>query len=70
MVNIFSNSFGNVLSKIKKSRAKYFRGRKIKTDWDIRVEQVEFKDLAVSANSTTGVSAGIVSYKSGNRSAK
>lgn len=49
--------------------AKYFRGRKIKTDWDIRVEQVEFKDLAVSANSTTGVSAGIVSYKSGNRSA-
>ena len=51
-------------------RAKYFRGRKIKTDWDVRVEQVEFKDLAVSANSTTGVSAGIVSYKSGNRSAK
>ena len=51
-------------------RAKYFRGRKIKTDWDIRVEQVEFKDLGVSANSTTGVSAGIVSYKSGNRSAK
>ena len=39
-------------------------------DWDVRVEQVEFKDLAVSANSTTGVSAGIVSYKSGNRSAK
>jgi len=48
--------------------AKYFRGRKIQTDWDIRVEQVEFKDLAVSANSTSGVSAGILSYKSGNRS--
>ena len=25
-------------------RAKYFRGRKIKTYWDIRVEQVKFKD--------------------------
>jgi len=49
--------------------AKYFRGRKIQTDWDIRVEQVEFKDLAVSANSVNGVSAGIVSYKSGSRSA-
>jgi len=48
--------------------AKYFRGRKILTDWDIRVEQVEFKDLAVSANSTTGVSAGLISYKGGNRS--
>jgi len=49
--------------------AKYFRGRKIQTDWDIRVEQVEFKDLAVSANSVNGVSAGIVSNKSGNKSA-
>ena len=52
------------------SRAKYFRGRKIHTDWDIRVEQVEFKDLTVSASSMTGVSAGILSYKSGNRSTK
>jgi len=48
--------------------AKYFRGRRIHTDWDIRVEQVEFKDLAVSASSITGVSAGILSFKSGTRS--
>ena len=34
------------------------------------MEQVEFKDLAVSANSVNGVSAGIVSYKSGSRSAR
>ena len=60
----------NLLVKKSIFRAKYFRGRKIQTDWDIRVEQVEFKDLAVSANSVNGVSAGIVSYKSGNRSAK
>eukprot|EP00092_Neocalanus_flemingeri_P023116 GFUD01025064.1.p1 GENE.GFUD01025064.1~~GFUD01025064.1.p1 ORF type:complete len:627 (+),score=199.24 GFUD01025064.1:96-1976(+) len=46
---------------------KWFRGRKIHTDWDIRVEQCEFKDLTVSASSEEGISAGIVSYKSGNR---
>lgn len=46
---------------------KWFRGRKIHTDWDIRVEQCQFKDLTVSASSDDGISAGIVSYKSGTR---
>jgi len=46
---------------------KWFRGKKIHTDWDIRVEQCEFKDLTVSASSDEGTSAGIISYKSGNR---
>jgi len=47
--------------------AKYFRGRKIHTDWDIKVDQAEFKDLSVSAGSCSGVTANITSYKSGAR---
>jgi len=47
--------------------AKWFRGRKIHTDWDIRVEQCQFKDLSVTASSEDGLSAGIVSYKGGER---
>jgi len=46
---------------------KWFRGRKIHTDWDVRVEQCEFRDLTVSASSEEGISAGIVSNKSGTR---
>jgi len=46
---------------------KWFRGKKIHTDWDIRVEQCEFKDLTVSASSEDGISAGIVSHKAGTR---
>ncbi|XP_065569525.1 synapsin-like isoform X2 [Artemia franciscana] len=30
--------------------SRYFRGRKIHVDWDIRVEQAEFKEISVSAN--------------------
>lgn len=47
--------------------SKWFRGRKIHTDWDIRVEQCQFKDLSVTASSEDGLSAGIVSYKGGER---
>ena len=57
-------------SALKHSRPKWFRGKKIHTDWDIRVEQCEFKDLTVSASSDEGTSAGIISYKSGNRTVK
>jgi len=46
---------------------KWFRGKKIHTDWDIRVEQCEFKDLTVSASSEEGIAAGIISQKSGTR---
>ena len=46
-------------------RAKYFRGKRLHTDWDIKVDQVEFKDLSVSASSSEGVTANIKSYKSG-----
>ena len=46
-------------------RAKYFRGKRLHNDWDIKVDQVEFKDLSVSASSSGGVTANIKSYKSG-----
>jgi len=46
---------------------KWFRGKKIHTDWDIRVEQCEFKDLTVSASSEEGICAGIITIKSGTR---
>jgi len=36
--------------------SKYFRGKRVHTDWDIRVEQAEFKELQVTASSETGVS--------------
>ena len=45
--------------------AKYFRGKRLHTDWDIKVDQVEFKDLSVSASSSGGVTANIRSFKSG-----
>jgi len=47
--------------------SKWFRGKKIHTDWDIRVEQCEFKDLTVSASSEEGICAGIITIKSGTR---
>ena len=53
------------LSTFSSFRAKYFRGRRLHTDWDIKVDQVEFKDLSVSASSSAGVTANIRSYKSG-----
>ena len=35
-------------------RSKYFRGKKIHGDWDIRVEQSEFRDLSINAASDGG----------------
>ncbi|KAF7490790.1 Synapsin, partial [Sarcoptes scabiei] len=35
--------------------SKYFRGRRLIGDWDIKVEQAEFKDINVIANSELGV---------------
>ena len=34
--------------------SKYFRGRRVHDDWDIRVEQAEFSELAVTANTEQG----------------
>jgi hypothetical protein len=47
--------------------SKYFRGKKVHTDHDIRVEQAEFRDLTVSANNESGVTVSILNNKPGNR---
>jgi len=39
--------------------SKYFRGKKIHTDWDVRVEQAEFKELSVTASSEGGVTCSL-----------
>ena len=48
-------------------RSKYFRGKRIHIDYDIRVEQAEFKELSVNSNSESGVTASIILAKSGNK---
>jgi hypothetical protein len=47
--------------------SKYFRGRRVHTDWDIRVEQAEFSEMTVTANTETGVTASIIMAKSGSK---
>ena len=48
-------------------RSKYFRGKRIHGDYDIRVEQAEFKELSVNCSSESGVTASIILAKSGNK---
>ena len=50
-------------------RSKYFRGRRIHGQYDILVEQAEFKDISVQANSLTGVTASIITQQKGNTKA-
>jgi len=45
--------------------SKYFRGKKIHTDWDLRVEQAEFKELTVIANSEAGVTVCLPAARGG-----
>ena len=47
--------------------SKYFRGKKIHGEYDIRVEQAEFKELSVNSSSINGVVASIILAKSGNK---
>jgi len=49
--------------------SKYFRGKKIHTDWDLRVEQAEFKELTVMANSESGVTVCLPVARGGKLSA-
>jgi hypothetical protein len=44
-------------------RSKYFRGRRIHTHYDVLVEQAEFRDVSVQANSVTGVTANVVTQQ-------
>ncbi|CAM1314033.1 Syn (predicted) [Pycnogonum litorale] len=46
---------------------KYFRDKKIYGDWEIRVEQAEFKDIHVIGYTDTGCSVGMVVYRNGTK---
>lgn len=47
--------------------SKYFRGKKIFTDWDIRVEQAEFCEINLAAYSETGTVVDIQVNRNGTR---
>ena len=51
-------------------RQKWFRGKKIHSNWDIRVEQCQFSDLAITATTEEGINVGIVTTKNGTRTLK
>ncbi|XP_014363369.2 synapsin [Papilio machaon] len=46
--------------------SKYFRGRRLPGEWDIRVEQAEFKELSVTASSD-GANVSMSVYRSGTK---
>ncbi|XP_049866252.1 synapsin [Pectinophora gossypiella] len=46
--------------------SKYFRGRRLPGEWDIRVEQAEFRELSVTANSD-GANVSMAVYRSGTK---
>lgn len=46
--------------------SKYFRGRRLPGEWDIRVEQAEFRELSVTANSD-GANISMAVYRSGTK---
>ena len=48
-------------------RSKYFRGKKLFGDWDVRVEQAEFHELNLAAYSDTGVMVDIQVIRGGNK---
>ena len=49
-------------------RSKYFRGRRLHGgEYDVKVEQAEFKELSVAASVDGGATASVLLYKSGNK---
>ncbi|CAG4937794.1 unnamed protein product [Colias eurytheme] len=46
--------------------SKYFRGRRLPGEWDIRVEQAEFREISVTANSD-GANVSMAVYRSGTK---
>lgn len=46
--------------------SKYFRGRRLPGEWDIRVEQAEFRELTVTANAD-GANVSMAVYRSGTK---
>lgn len=47
--------------------SKYFRGKRLHGDYDIRVEQAEFTELGLTANAETGTSVTLSSFRSGSK---
>ncbi|GAB6020207.1 hypothetical protein CHUAL_002928 [Chamberlinius hualienensis] len=47
--------------------SKYFRGKRIHGDWDIRVEQAEFKEINLSSSSDNGTTVAMVVFRNGTR---
>ncbi|XP_046441849.1 synapsin-like [Daphnia pulex] len=47
--------------------SKYFRGRRIHGDWDVRVEQAEFRELSITASTDNGATVSMAVYRSGTK---
>lgn len=47
--------------------SKYFRGKRLHGDYDIRVEQADFGEISVTASGESGPTVSIVSYRSGSK---
>jgi len=47
--------------------SKYFRGKRLHGDYDIRVEQADFSEITVVASGEAGPTVSIVSYRSGSK---
>ena len=48
-------------------RSKYFRGKRLHGDYDIRVEQAEFKELSLTANVETGTTVSMAVFRNGTK---
>ena len=48
-------------------RSKYFRGRKVFGDWDIRVEQAEFSEINLAAYTDSGTVVDIQVLRNGTK---
>ncbi len=55
-----------VLDDLNTDWSKYFRGKRLHGDWDIRVEQAEFKEVSVTA-SGDGSMISLASYRTGSK---
>lgn len=47
--------------------SKYFRGKRLHGDYDVRVEQAEFGEISLSASAETGTVVALSGYRSGSK---
>lgn len=47
--------------------SKYFRGKRLHGDYDVRVEQAEFREISLSASAETGTVVALSAYRSGSK---